>query len=113
VTAILSRDKLAAVLARLESPYDGERAAAALIASKMVRDAGVVWSELLNAPRAADVCQPKPSWQHMAAFCHRRRGLLTEWELRFVSSIQSQATVSKKQWAILARLFAKVTEAAV
>jgi hypothetical protein len=112
MSVILPRDRLAAVLARLESPFDGERAAAGLIASKMVREAGMTWSDLLAASRTADrpVCdrRTRSPWREMLANCRKRPDLLTKWERRFVASIDGQARLSRKQWAILASLADRV-----
>ena len=121
MSAILTRNKLVAVLARLESPYDGERAAAGLIASKMLREAGVTWAEVIAlSGRTPELPRPRPHrqrstkqpWQEMAARCRYRPDLLTEWERQFVVSIRGQAKLSRKQWAILARMSAKISEAA-
>lgn len=46
------RGKLAKILARLGSEHDGERAAAGLLASRLLREAGLSWEDLL-APQAA------------------------------------------------------------
>ena len=77
--------KLAAILARLASPFEGERAAAGLLASAFVERHGLTWADLATlvqpmpqpSPRAAD---PLPggdrrrrdgkAWR---GFCRRRR----------------------------------------
>lgn len=45
------RARLAAILARLASPYDGERAAAGLLASAFVAEHGLMWTDLIAALR--------------------------------------------------------------
>ena len=54
-------DKLAKVLALLGSPYDGERAGAALLADRLMREAGLTWRDLLSrAAVLAGAAQPAP-----------------------------------------------------
>ena len=43
------RTKLAKILGMLGSAHEGERAAAAALASKMLADAGLTWFDLLGA----------------------------------------------------------------
>lgn len=45
------RAKLAAILARLASPHDGERAAAGLLASAFVAKHGLAWADLTASLR--------------------------------------------------------------
>lgn len=47
------RAKLAAILARLASPHDGERAAAGLLASAFVAKHGLAWADLIALLRPA------------------------------------------------------------
>ena len=81
--------KLAAILARLASPFEGERAAAGLLASAFIERHGLTWTDLTNllqpAPRApvkADESSPSgdrrrrdgKAWR---GFCRRRRARRT------------------------------------
>ena len=51
--------RLAGVLARLGSPHEGERLAAAHLADQFIRDRNVSWSDVLHAePPRAVVLQP-------------------------------------------------------
>jgi hypothetical protein len=50
--------RLAKVLARLGSDHDGERAAAGLLASRMVREAGLTWDQLLAPVTRGDKVAP-------------------------------------------------------
>lgn len=54
----LNRIKLAKVLAMTGSQHDGERAAAAALAARMVRDAGLTWDALLSGGGAAPMGSP-------------------------------------------------------
>jgi hypothetical protein len=122
VSAILSRDKLAAVLGMLGSDHDGEALAAARMAERIRRRMGVQWDDLLiSLPagmgrpadgRAHSYRRPDPPWSHdwrtMVSDCVRQPDLLTKWEAHFVQSVAEQRSVSRKQWAILAKIAAKV-----
>lgn len=47
------RARLSGILARLASPYDGERAAAGLLASAFVAKHGLAWADLTGTPQPA------------------------------------------------------------
>ena len=86
------RRRLAGVLARLASNHAGEREAAALLATRLVKDRDVTW---------LDVLQPDPPGHrpggsnpgHNAgpgtdlALCLRHVEKLTPWERHFVQSV--------------------------
>lgn len=58
------RAKLSGILARLASPYDGERAAAGLLASAFVTKHGLAWADLtatLQPAARAPVAPKEPS----------------------------------------------------
>ncbi len=58
------RARLSGILARLASPYDGERAAAALLASAFVAKRGLAWADLtatLQPAARAPTVPKKPS----------------------------------------------------
>jgi hypothetical protein len=111
MSVMLARPRLAAVLSRLESPFDGERAAAGLLASRMVRAAGLSWAEVV-APDVAGPQRPDPPpWRAAVAMCRRRRDLLTDWEAQFLATLATQARVSPRQIEILDRIVAKVQAA--
>ena len=88
--------RLVGVLARLGSDFDGERAAAALLASRMLRDRGLSWDTLLSAGNAGagrtiPPGPPDPSGNvdpgSDLALCQRHVGRLTAWEHEFVRSV--------------------------
>lgn len=106
------RAKLAAILGRLGSDFDGERAAAGLLASKLLRDRGLTWAELLDRP--APTPPPSPgNWSRRAAWCAERADLLTPWEVRFLGTLAARANPpTPKQAAVLDRLVARRMAAA-
>lgn len=95
MTVALSPDdrrRLAGVLARLSSDYPGERDAAALLASRIVRDRDVTWLDVLRADLAAhtpDTADPRRNTAPGSdlALCLRHRGQLNGWEQQFIRSI--------------------------
>jgi hypothetical protein len=111
---IINREKLAAVLARLESPYDGERATAGLLASQMIRKAGLSWREVVDPPKAQArrQWQPPPeeppqdemAWWDMVTACLARPELLTDWECEFLISLSRRSSLTDKQRRVLERL---------
>ena len=52
--------RLAGILARLASPFDGERAAAALLANAFMHRHGLAWSDLTVFRRTVSEQQPSP-----------------------------------------------------
>ena len=100
MSAILSPTelrRLVGVLARLGSDFDGERAAAALLASRMLRDRGLSWDTLLSArPSGPAPSRPADTPGNTGtdfALCLWNIGLLTDWERRFIRSV---ATVKQR-----------------
>jgi hypothetical protein len=78
------RAKLSSILARLASPYDGERAAAGLLASAFVAKHGLAWADLTAtlqpaAKASAALKEPSPRQEQRRncnktwrGFCRRR-----------------------------------------
>jgi len=96
------RRRLAGVLARLSSDHAGERDAAALLASRIVRDRNVTWLDVLRADlpaRAPNTANP----HHNAApgtdlaMCLRHIGQLSAWEKQFVQSVATMPRRSPGQ----------------
>lgn len=92
------RRRLAGVLARLSSDHAGEREAAALLASRIVRDRDMTWLDVLQAgspTQKAGAANP----HHNAAsgsdlaLSLRHLGQLNGWEQQFV---RSMATVMRR-----------------
>ena len=99
------RRKLIGVLGRLGSDHDGERAAAGLLASRMLKSAGVTWDELLTAGAYFAAPRSSPSgWRGDLAVCQRHRSFLRPWEQDFVGSVATRATLSQKQRFVLSEM---------
>ncbi len=96
------RRRLAGVLARLSSNHAGERDAAALLASRIVRDRDVTWLDVLRADlpaRAPDTADPRHNAASSTdlALCLRHIGQLSGWEQQFVRSVATMARRSPGQ----------------
>ena len=86
--------RLVGVLGRLGSDHDGERAAAGLLASRMLRAAGLGWDDLLlsDARQSPGGTQeertPPPPPGGDLATCLKWLGELTAWETNFVTDLR-------------------------
>ena len=98
-----ARSKLVKILGLLSSDHDGERAAAGLLATRIIRSAGTDWDQVIQ-PRAG--CQkrspseysPPPIERH-GPVCLRHLRRLNQWEQDFVLNLRSSSflTVAQRQ----------------
>jgi len=99
------RTRLVGVLGLLSSDFAGERAAAALLATKMLRDRGLCWSDLI-----ADQIPPSIATRSAAeptsdfGLCLKHIDKLSDWEKGFVRSLAGVRRRSVKQLAVLSRI---------
>ncbi len=93
------RKKLVAILGMMGSDHDGERAAAAALASRLVRDKGLTWDAVILADGPKTQQAPSGTqgghdtrWQDSdgLATCLRWLGELTPWETRFVLDLRQK-----------------------
>lgn len=105
--------KVVALLSMLSSPYDGERANAGLLVTRLIKAKGLVWSDLIRP--ALPYCPPPPpprpapasamfSWQTQVARCLTAQSLLTLWENEFLHSITRRHSLTAKQEETLATI---------
>jgi hypothetical protein len=107
VSTLLSRERLAAVLALLGSPHDGEALAAARTAERLRARAGATWADLLAPLPAAK--PERAAWRATVAQCRAHPELLTPWETRFLAGLAAyRRGPSERQAVILARIAARV-----
>jgi hypothetical protein len=109
-----TRRKLAGVLGMLGSNHAGERDAAAQLANRMIRGAGLTWSELIavselgpNPHRDPPPYRPPPgpaSWRGLAWQCAAYPEWLSAWEREFLAGLPHRSRLSAKQAAILDRI---------
>jgi hypothetical protein len=111
------RERLAKLLGLLGSDHDGERAAAGLQASKLIRAKGLTWADVLGAgqlPRRLEAPARSSPWTGRPAshlgdlrLVLANLVLLNDWEREFVGSIAQQRRWSDKQVARLGGIVAK------
>jgi hypothetical protein len=109
--------KLVKILGMLGSDYDGEVAAAGRRANAMVKDAGLMWDDVIApaVPIPQTPQRPRRRWRtpetpsDTAALCLQWRDeVLTDWETEFCRSIVGRRRISAKQTVVLERLARKV-----
>jgi hypothetical protein len=88
--------KLVGILSRLASEHDGERAAAGLLATRLLKSAGVTWDQVVGVP-AARPRLSAPAWRSEIEACLKHAGLLTQWERRFLRDLLSRGVLSTRQ----------------
>ena len=98
--------RLVSILERLNSPFDGERAAAGLLASRAVKALGLTWAEIV-APRLGGPSPGEPQhWREQVQRCVLESQALTPWEQEFVAVLARQQRVSRRQKEVLAGIVA-------
>ncbi len=105
-------NRLAKVTARLASSFDGERANAAALASRLLADCGLSWEQLVTRAFQA----PSPTVQlptrapHVAEaqWALRFPSLLDEWEHGFLANVGRFRRLSPKQRASLDGILRKI-----
>jgi hypothetical protein len=104
--------KLVNICRMFSTSHDGERANAASLADKLVRDHGTDWADILHAePPAPVAIQPQTPryWRQCAEeilFEHPQA--VTEWEQEFLQDILRRGyALSVKQDAVLRRIALK------
>jgi len=117
-----NRERLVKFCGMLGSDHDGERANAARMADKLVRDAGLTWQHVIGAalpaapqpqPRAQQQPPPRPAYQSSHIEMARqilmhRRNWLTGWEVEFLESLTTRRSLSDKQAARLRDIWVKI-----
>ena len=109
-------DKLVKVLGMLGSAFDGEVAAAGRKAHAMLKEAGLIWDDVIvpAAPRPEQPRQSSRRWRRptspsdAAALCLQWPEVLTGWETDFCRSIVGRRRISAKQIEVLGKIARKV-----
>lgn len=99
------RRRLVGILGRLGSAHDGERAAAGLLADRIIRSAGLTWDQAL-VPVEPENADAPVGWLDDLALCGRHAARLTTWEQTFVEGVARLTAPSPKQLARLAQMAA-------
>jgi hypothetical protein len=122
------RQKLAKLLGLLGSDFAGERDAAGLAASRLVRSAGITWTDVVQP--SVQVCEQSqrhethqrrpddrdfdpvgPDWRRTAAACARHPLLLNQWEDTFLSGLSKFPRLSSKQRLVLLKIVVRLKAA--
>lgn len=98
---VAERRKLVGILGRLGSDQDGERAAAGLLASRMLRTAGLTWAQLLDPPAAERKLPKMGTWRETVARCLAQAGSLRAREVGFLRDLPGFRRLSVKQRYVL------------
>ncbi len=110
MTALLdsnTADKLAKVCSMFASDHDGERAAAAALADRLVRARGLTWPEIISPGTAS-----ARSVEDMINFARHGDDILNAWEEGFLRSIKGRQFLTEKQLKKLSDIVAKVSSGA-
>jgi hypothetical protein len=99
-------DRLRNILARLGSDFDGERAAAGLLATRLLRDKGLGWGDVVmpHTPSrsAAQREQAEQAWRRTVRDLLAQPGSLRTWErTEFLPSLLRFQKLSPKQRHVL------------
>ena len=101
--------RLAKLLGMLGSAHAGERATAGLKADQLVRSLNLTWQEIILAKSIAKPTAKIADTESKLGTVLACTEPLTDWERRFVRSINGQRSLSLKQRDTLDRLFRKAT----
>ena len=112
MTALDERDLdlLEKILGRLGSDFDGERATAAAMAWRFLRERKLTWGDVLRPVPASHGALPTPAvgWRQLSVRCldiDDRAKTLSGWERKFLLSIRARFTPpTPKQRAVLDRI---------
>lgn len=127
---LTDRDKLIKLLGMLGSDYIGERASAGALAHRLVKSAGLSWSDLISVPAASqrptyeappryrrayppsDPDDPSlPHWRQMALELAASTQATT-WEVHFAHDLLDQDwDPTRRQFEVLARAWKAATTA--
>ena len=103
------RNRLIGILGMLSSTFDGERASAALLATRLLNTLGTSWDKLIPQAIASAGERPEASdWHVDLDLCKRRLAMVTPWEREFLTSVSYLKSLTEKQSAVLTRIAAKL-----
>ena len=104
------RTKLVNILARLASPFDGERAAAGLLATRLLDAKRIRWDDLIGqAVQPYERPDTAPDSRSNLDLCRRHSDCLDRWQHNFVSCLSSRRTpLSSRQVAKLAEIASRL-----
>jgi hypothetical protein len=99
MSALVDVAKLAKLCGMFSSDHIGERASAAAMADRLVRDAGLTWHDVIRPVR--------PSIDAKLELLREHLGVFTDWERNFIVGCAGFEELSDKQLAVIDRLVLK------
>lgn len=103
-------NRLSKICGLFSSAFEGERANAAALADRFLRERGLGWLDILPVPLPSPT-STSPAWRQVVAACRARPDLLTEWEWAFLAKVATyQKGPTGKQAEILATIVAKMAK---
>jgi hypothetical protein len=100
----ITADRLAKLCGLFSSEHDGERATAAAMADKLIRDLGLTWLDVFQSIREPSTVEGMIDF----ALCYGD-GMLTIWEEGFLHGIRGRQLLTTKQLEKLQAIAAKVS----
>jgi hypothetical protein len=114
MSAVLTPAELARlrnICARLSSDYEGERAAAGLLASRLLRDRGLAWADVVMpaTPLLRPAHEHTQPWREVVKDLLARPGSLRAWErTEFLPNLLGFQRLSPKQKSCLDQIASRV-----
>ena len=108
------RDRLVKLCGLLGSDHAGERDAAAVLASRLLREANLTWADVILPAVGLDRAAPPTAGGHAAAvrWVLARQAMLNRWERSFILGVQDRPTLSPRQAETLAGIIDRLQDAA-
>lgn len=102
------RARLIRLLGMLGSSFDGERASAGLLASRMLLQHSLSWDDLIvrEAERLEPPKRAAVPWRVDLAVAMKNICFTRPWEREFLASISQRSTLTWKQSRVLAEIAA-------
>ena len=100
-------DRLAKLCGMFGSNHDGERATAAALADRLLRQQGLTWGDVIIAKPARSTVEEQIDFA-----LHHGEGLLDVWQERFLRGICGRQFLTKKQLLKLEEIVAIVSRRA-
>lgn len=106
----VARAKLVNILGMLGSDFDGERASAGLLASRLLKHHGLRWDDLIPPAVGQIAEQSDHDVGSDLNLCLRHNAMLTDWERSFCVSLTTVRRLSPKQIGVLQRIAAALRD---
>jgi hypothetical protein len=99
-------ERLAKICGMFGSDHEGERASAAALADKFLRDLGLTWRDIISRQRNSDLELLSIDEKIRVALANL--DALSMWERGFIYTVHGKCCLSREQLELLNRLVDKV-----